>query len=77
MCELDTFGSQIEREEFALGHIQRSGNRLLENTKLSLDVRFEVFTAATMKNGVFWDVTQCRSLSIDVSEERLQTISKH
>jgi hypothetical protein len=27
-------------------------------------VRFEVFTAVTMKNGVFWDVTPC-----DVSEE--------
>jgi hypothetical protein len=22
-------------------------------------VRFEVFTAVTMKNGVFWDVTPC------------------
>jgi hypothetical protein len=24
-------------------------------------VRFEVFTAMTMKNGVFWDVTPCSS----------------
>jgi hypothetical protein len=24
-------------------------------------VRFEVFTAVTMKNGVFWDVTPCGS----------------
>jgi hypothetical protein len=24
-------------------------------------VRFEVFTAVTMKNGVFWDVTPCSS----------------
>jgi hypothetical protein len=24
-----------------------------------LHVRFEVFTAVTMKNGVFWDVTPC------------------
>jgi hypothetical protein len=24
-------------------------------------VRFEVFTAVTMKNGDFWDVTQCGS----------------
>jgi hypothetical protein len=24
-------------------------------------VRFEVFTAVTMKNGVFWDVTPCDS----------------
>jgi hypothetical protein len=26
-----------------------------------IDVRFEVFTAVTMKNGVFWDVTPCGS----------------
>jgi hypothetical protein len=25
------------------------------------DVRLEVFTAVTMKNGVFWDVTPCGS----------------
>jgi hypothetical protein len=24
-------------------------------------IRFEVFTAVTMKNGVFWDVTPCGS----------------
>jgi hypothetical protein len=24
-------------------------------------VRFELFTAVTMKNGVFWDVTPCGS----------------
>jgi hypothetical protein len=24
-------------------------------------LRFEVFTAVTMKNGVFWDVTPCGS----------------
>jgi hypothetical protein len=27
----------------------------------NLPVRFEVFTAVTMKNGVFWDVTPCGS----------------
>jgi hypothetical protein len=27
----------------------------------SLYVRFEVFTAVTMKNGVFWDFTPCGS----------------
>jgi hypothetical protein len=27
------------------------------------NVRFEVFTAVTMKNGVFWDVTPCGSCS--------------
>jgi hypothetical protein len=34
-----------------------------------VDVRFEVFTAVTMKNGVFWDVTPCGSVRTDVSEE--------
>jgi hypothetical protein len=29
--------------------------------KMVLIVRFEVFTAVTMKNGVFWDVTPCGS----------------
>jgi hypothetical protein len=27
-----------------------------------VNVRFEVFTAVTMKKGVFWDVTPCGSL---------------
>jgi cytidine deaminase len=31
-------------------------------------VRFDVFTAVTMMNGVFWDVTPCGSCT-DVSEE--------
>jgi hypothetical protein len=26
-----------------------------------MNARFEVFTAVTMKNGVFWDVTPCGS----------------
>jgi hypothetical protein len=30
-------------------------------TNSSNDVRFEVFTAMTMKNGVSWDVTPCSS----------------
>jgi hypothetical protein len=34
-----------------------SDNRVIKN----LFVRFEVFTAVTMKNGVFWDVTPCGS----------------
>jgi hypothetical protein len=29
--------------------------------KLNYYVRFEVFTAVTMKNAVFWDVTPCDS----------------
>jgi hypothetical protein len=32
-------------------------------------IRFEVFTAVTMKNGVFWVVTPCGSCRTDVSEE--------
>jgi hypothetical protein len=28
---------------------------------IMFSVRFEVFTAVTMKNGVFWDVTPCGS----------------
>jgi hypothetical protein len=28
---------------------------------ISINVRFEVFTAVTMKNGVFWDITLCGS----------------
>jgi hypothetical protein len=29
-------------------------------TDLSVDVRFEVFMAVTMKKAVFWDVAPCR-----------------
>jgi hypothetical protein len=32
-----------------------------DKEQLSQNVRFEVFTAVTMKNGVFWDVAPCRS----------------
>jgi hypothetical protein len=28
---------------------------------ICMDVRFEVFTAVTMRNGAFWDVTPCGS----------------
>jgi hypothetical protein len=37
-----------------------------------LNVRFEVFTAVTMKNAVFWDVAPCRTY--DVSEECIASI---
>jgi hypothetical protein len=37
-------------------------------------VRFEVFTAVTMKKAVFWDVAPCRSGVNDVSEERIASI---
>jgi hypothetical protein len=34
---------------------------LCHHWMLYSDVRFEVFTAVTMKNAVFWDVTPCGS----------------
>jgi hypothetical protein len=37
-------------------------------------LRFEVFTAVTMKNTVFWDVAPCRSSVNDVSEERISSM---
>jgi hypothetical protein len=40
-------------------HHQDDKNRRARNNVSS--VRFEVFTAETMKNGVFWDVTPCGS----------------
>jgi hypothetical protein len=43
------------------------------------DLRFEVFTAVTMKNGVFWDVTPCgscknRRFGVSASTIRVITI---
>jgi hypothetical protein len=35
--------------------------RAFHGTIKNLRVRFEVFTAVTMKNGVFWDFTPCGS----------------
>jgi hypothetical protein len=32
--------------------------------------RFEVFTAVTMKNGVFWDVTPCLQESHGVTSQK-------
>jgi hypothetical protein len=43
--------------------------RALKKENLYIIVRFEVFTAVTMKNGVFWDVTPCAFVRTDVSEE--------
>jgi hypothetical protein len=40
----------------------RQRRRWMENIKVH--VRFEVFTAVTMKKGVFWDVTPCGSCKI-------------
>jgi hypothetical protein len=32
-------------------------------------VRFEVFTAVTRKNGIFWDVSRVALVRTDLSEE--------
>jgi hypothetical protein len=37
-------------------------------------VGFEVFTAVTVKNAVFWDVAPCEYITTDVSEERVASI---
>jgi hypothetical protein len=37
-------------------------------------VRFEVFTAVTIKNAVFWDVAPIDLVTTDVSEERIASI---
>jgi hypothetical protein len=37
--------------------------------RLTAYIRFEVFTAVTMKNGVLWDVSRVALLRIDISEE--------
>jgi hypothetical protein len=39
-------------------------------------VRFEVFTAVTMKNAVFWDVTPCTHVRTDVSMEPSASVIK-
>jgi hypothetical protein len=36
-------------------------NAVFEIKDRMMNVRFEVFTAVTMKNGVFWVVTPCGS----------------
>jgi hypothetical protein len=38
-----------------------SGNRVPSNAGKLSSIRFEVFTAVTMKNGVFWTVMPCGS----------------
>jgi hypothetical protein len=38
-------------------HFTGEPDKMRKTTVMINDVRFEVFTAVTMKNGVFWDVT--------------------
>jgi hypothetical protein len=42
--------------------------------KCAACVRFEVFTAVTMKNTVFWDLTPLGFVITDVSKERIASI---
>jgi hypothetical protein len=48
--------------------------RLLYRTQPAIHVSFEVFTAVTMKNAVFWDVRGVALVRTDVSEERIGSI---
>jgi hypothetical protein len=41
--------------------IFRFHQQFQRHLKITSVVRFEVFTAVTMKNAVFWDVALCRS----------------
>jgi hypothetical protein len=47
---------------------------LLQSSAGQCYVRFEVFTAATMKNVVFWAVRRVALVRIDVSEEPIASI---
>jgi hypothetical protein len=51
-----------ERENIMRGHVIVSSDKQInfQRNKI-LPVRLEVFTAVTIKNGVFWDVTPCGS----------------
>jgi hypothetical protein len=49
---------------FSKGRICRKSNQNVSIQNDDGNVRFEVFTAVTMKNGVSWDVTLCGSCKI-------------
>jgi hypothetical protein len=42
-------------------HLQGRWNQEKQAASLVFFVRYEVFTAVTIKNGVFWDVAPCGS----------------
>jgi hypothetical protein len=42
-------------------HLRATWRYIPEDGNIQHEVRFEVFTAVTMKNGVFWVVTPCGS----------------
>jgi hypothetical protein len=49
----------VNRGSIAICVIYISTNFIIKFFIYVHSVRFEVFTAVTMKNGVFWDVTPC------------------
>jgi hypothetical protein len=62
-CELLLCSVYVHLAELGVKHCQN------DRFQLFIRLRFEVFTAVTMKNGVFWDVTRVALVRTDVSEE--------
>jgi hypothetical protein len=56
-------------------HTLRSNRSIASYGKRCSYVRFEVFTAVTMKNGVFWVVTPCGSYKNNPEDTILQRCS--
>jgi hypothetical protein len=58
-----SFESQIPKRCILqnVGRWAKSNSSIFPSGKHRSVVRFEIFTAVTMKNGVFWDVTACSS----------------
>jgi hypothetical protein len=54
----DSYKSRYFGGTYRLHH---QGDKIRRARNNVSSVRFEVFTAVTMKNGVFWDVTPCGS----------------
>jgi hypothetical protein len=68
--EATKLSSEVGQAFSKEGSLFSKGRGQRENIKIVLilgrlgtfrNVRFEVFTAVTMKNGIFWDVTPCGS----------------
>jgi hypothetical protein len=58
-CERAPYPRANFEKQITLCDIASKNNERFGSIKII--VRFEVFTAVTMKNGVFWDVTPCGS----------------
>jgi hypothetical protein len=54
----NSFGASLRDTPFDRGEIPEKCGKLYNE---HMSVRFEVFTAVTMNNDVFWDVTPCCS----------------